>query len=353
MHERLLEILVDPAARGRLRLTTTTQAGDEIQEGTLQAESGQSYGVVDGIPRFVPRGEQTQTADSFGYKWGRQNAYELDHYLDFIKTDEPPRWGVTTIEEFQQLFHGRTRILEGGCGSAHFASIYVPHLNADTEWVGTDLSSAIDIAKARLGARPRTQFVQANLLQLPYAEGAFDLVFCRGVMHHTPSTHAAFTSLARAVAPGGELMFMIYRRMGPIREFTDEYVRNCVSKLSPEKGWEALGPLTKFAKALADLHVEVEVPEDIPYLEIPAGRYDIQRLIYYHFLKAYWNPDLSFDTNQHNTFDWYHPPFAFHHTEDEIRRWCDEAGFEVTFVKGLETSWAVRARNNKATKATR
>ena len=342
MHTQLLDILVDPVTREPLQAQPSDSKEGEILQGILTAPSGVNYQIRDGVPRFVRPEEQEDTARSFGYKWGRQGAYESDHYVDMIARDEVPRWGLQSLDEFHDIFRKRSRILDAGCGSGHFASIYVNERKGG-QWVGTDLSSAIDIARARLKEVPGTEFVQANLLQLPYRDESFDFVLCRGVMHHTPSTHAAFTSLVRVLQPRGEFMFLIYRRMGPIREFTDEFIRNHISKLAPDEGWAALESLTKLGKSLAELHVDVDVPEDIPYLGIPAGKHDLQSLFYYHFVKAYWNPELSFDTNQHNTFDWYHPPFAFHHTEEEIESWCHSAGMKVVFLKAMETSWAVRA----------
>ena len=39
---------------------------------------------------------------------------------------------------------------------------------------------------------------------------------------------------------------------------------------------ELLRSLTRLGQALAELKAEVEVPKDIPYLGIKAGRYDVQ-----------------------------------------------------------------------------
>ena len=71
------------------------------------------------------------------------------------------------------------------------------------------------------------------------------------------------------------------------------------------------------------------MPEDVPLLGISAGRHDVQRLIYWHFAKLFWNPELSFEENNHVNFDWYHPRYAHRQTEDEVRRWCDDAGLEI------------------------
>jgi arsenite methyltransferase len=344
MRASTLAILVDPANSAPLRGPDRAAPDGEVVAGELRGDGGRTYPIRDGIPRFVPLDDQAQTQESFGYKWQKQDAYESEDYLRFIERDEVVRWGLEAITEFYDFFPKRGTVLEVGCGSAHFASLYVPHLDPDVEWIGMDLSSAIDIARTRIRPlKERSDFVQGDILQMPFAAESVDHLFARGVLHHTPSTEDAFHSCVRLIKPGGELTFLIYRRLGPIREFTDDHIRAVLSKLAPAEGWKALEPLTKLGRALHEANVRIEVPEAVPYLDLPAGTYDLHALVYDHILKAYWNPDLDFETNQHNTFDWYHPQFAFHHTEDEIRRWCQAAGLEITFIKPTWTSWAVRA----------
>lgn len=343
MRNATLALLVDPEDGLPLRLVDPETEDDEVLTGRLDGSNGRSYAIRDGVPRMVPPHEQAQTQQSFGYKWQRREAYESDEYLKFIERDEVPRWGITRIQEFYDFFPRRGTVLEVGCGSAHFASLYVPHLAPEVDWIGMDLSSAIDIARGRIRSlRARSDFVQGNILKMPFQPATIDHLIARGVLHHTPSTEQAFRACVSLVKPGGEFTFLIYRRMGPIREFTDDHIRSYLSKLEPAEAWRQLESLTKLGRSLREAGVTVTIPEAIPYLELPAGTYDLQQLIYDHFVKAYWNPALDFDTNQHNTFDWYHPQFAFHHTEDEIRDWCDATGMEITFIKPMWTSWAVR-----------
>jgi SAM-dependent methyltransferase len=211
------------------------------------------------------------------------------------------------------------------------------------EWVGADISTAIDVAQDRLRGVPGTHFVQADLLQLPFREHSFDAIFSEGVLHHTPSTERAVKTLATLLVPGGELLFYVYRKKGPIREFTDDWVRQVLSTMSPQEAWEALRPLTKLGQALAEVKTEVTVPEDIPYLGIQAGRYDVQRLVYWHFAKLFWRPECSFEENHHVNFDWYHPRYAHRHTREEIHRWCGEAGLTVRYCDEQESGFTVRA----------
>jgi len=210
-------------------------------------------------------------------------------------------------------------------------------------WVGAEISNAIDTAKERVGHLPRTSFVQADLMRLPFREGTFDTIFSEGVLHHTPSTERAIHALARQLSADGELFFYVYRKKAPIREFADDHIRAAVSPLPPEEAWEALRPLTRLAQALAELKVDVDVPEDIPYLGIASGRHDVQRLLYWHVAKLFWNPLLSFEENNHVNFDWYHPRYAHRQTEEEVRRWCADAGLDIVRFHTAESGFSVRA----------
>jgi SAM-dependent methyltransferase len=256
------------------------------------------------------------------------------------------RYGFATAEEMRSFFGSRSRTLDAGCGAGLSTSAWLaPGWSRDgAEWVGVDISSAIEVARNRLGSIEGTSFVQADFLNLPFAGPTFDAVFAEGTLHHARSTKDAFDALVSLLAPGGELMFYVYRLKAPIRERADDYLRDRLATLAPEEAWEALGPLTRLGQALAELHVTVDVPEDVPLLGISAGRHDLQRLVYWHFAKLFWNPELSFEENLHVNFDWYHPRYAHRHTEDEVRGWCDQAGIEIRRFDVQESGFTVRAR---------
>jgi arsenite methyltransferase len=141
-------------------------------------------------------------------------------------------------------------------------------------------------------------------------------------------------------------MFYVYRRKAPIREFTDDYVRDRIAELSPEEAWNALRPLTRLGQALAELETDVEVPEDVPLLGIRAGRYDVQRLVYWHIAKLFWNPKMTFEENNHLNFDWYAPTYAHRQSEEEIRGWCNDEGLAITHFDVQEAGYTVRAVKN-------
>jgi arsenite methyltransferase len=316
---------------------------DSTLEAILSAEPRE---VVNGIPRFAGSDDegQRQTERTFAYKWARRSSYETGGLREVVHRWLLDRYGFESPDAMQAFFAERELSLDAGCGSGLAASLWLsPGWSRGTaSLVGIDISDAVDVAKDRLDGVERVHFVQADLLRPPFHDGVFGAIFSEGVLHHTPSTEAAFRALVPLLRPDGELLFYVYRRKGPVREFTDDYVRAQISSLPPDEAWEALRSLTELGRALAALHIEVTVP-DVPLLGIEAGAYDVQRLIYWNFAKLFWNEELTFDENLHVNFDWYHPLYAHRHTEAEVRGWCAQAGLDVTRFHVEPSGFTVRA----------
>lgn len=344
MHDWLAELLVDPASGGELSIEVTDRSADgEIEAGTLVGPAGARYEIRRGIPRFIGTGDGSQTSASFSFKWSREESYQSDSFRSWYSAWLLEKYGFGTLAEAGRYFAARRRVLEIGCGGGLSGVISRAALGTGTRWVGLDLTAAVDVARRTLGDHPDAAFVQADLLEPPFRPGTFDAIFSEGVLHHTPSTERALASAASLLAPGGEILFYVYARKAPIREWADDYVRSAVSGLPAEQAWELMRPLTSLARALSDLHVQVDVPEDVPLLGIKAGRYDVQRLIHWHFAKLYWNDDMGFEGSQHVNFDWYHPPYAHRHTLDEIRGWCGRLGLDIAYCHTQESGYTVRA----------
>lgn len=348
MDKSLLDILVDPISKTPLQLEAQGEDADgRITEGNLVGSKG-SYPIFDGIPRFVltEDRDQRQTEKSFGFKWQQRESYDAPQVQEISRQWLVERYGFQNVSQMRSYFGSRSRLLDAGCGSGHSALLWMDpewQASGEAKWFGADISVAIDVAQERLASIPGTHFMQADLMQLPFAEKTFDIIFSEGVLHHTPSTELGLKSLVPLLKEGGEMMFYVYRKKGAIREFTDDYIRDLVSSLPPQEAWQMLRPLTKLGQALGELNVEVEVPEDIPYLGIKAGRIDVQRLIYWNVAKLFWNDAYSFEQNHHVNFDWYHPRYAHRQTEEEVRRWCDEAGLSIIHFNIQESGFTVRA----------
>jgi arsenite methyltransferase len=349
MNISLLKVLVDPFSKTPLQLKAREKSEEgEICEGTLYGSESREYLIRHGIPRFVLTEDkgQRQTENSFAFKWQQRNTYESSQMFRRAQDWLVERYGFSDVGEMRSYFAGRQRILDVGCGGGFSTSLWMNedwHDGGDAEWVGADISVAIDVARDRLGTIPNTHFLQADVLQLPFKEESFDTIFSEGVLHHTPSTMHAFKALVPLLASGGELLVYVYRRKGAIREFTDDYVRGIVSAFPAEEAWEMLKPLTKLGQALAKIKADVEVPEDIPYLGIKAGKLDIQRFIYWNVAKLFWNDTMSFEENHHVNFDWYHPIYAHRQSEEDIKLWCEQSDLRITHFDVQEAGITVRA----------
>lgn len=302
----------------------------------------------DGLLRGVSTASQAQaqTSVTFGYKWEKRETYESATGLAHMRAWLNERYG--SAEELPFLNRGGEKpiLLDAGCGAGYSAlELFAPVLHR-IRYLGVDISSAVDVAKLRFAERGACDaaFMQADLTRLPIPNGSVDAIFSEGVLHHTDSTKAALLALAPKLRPEGAFMFYVYRKKGPIREFTDDYIRANLQAMSPQEAWDALEPLSLLGKALGELDVEIEIPAAIRLLKIPAGRINLQRLFYWHVFKAFYRPDMSLDEMNHINFDWYAPKNAHRQSPDEVRAWCAAAGLAIERERIEEAGITVIAR---------
>ncbi|MFH0811209.1 MAG: class I SAM-dependent methyltransferase [Pseudomonadota bacterium] len=307
--------------------------GTELpHEGVPVSLAGQDFVVRDGIlrgSRLLSRA-QAQTGETFGFKWHQRETFERPGWLAAVREWLINRYGDITAAPWFFEHGDSPLVLDAGCGAAMSAmELFAPVLGRIRS-LGVDVSPAVDVAAARFAERGLSGgFMQADLMNLPLAPGRFDLIFSEGVLHHTDSTEAGLKALVPLLRPGGRILFYVYRRKGPLREFTDDYIREKLQPMQPQDAWEALKPLTRLGIVLGDLNLKIDVPEAVDLLGIPAGAIDIQRLFYWHIFKAFYRPDCTFDEMHHINFDWYTPKNAHRQTVEEVRVWCAEAGLDI------------------------
>lgn len=293
---------------------------------------------------------QVQTKDTFSFKWARRETYESEAFQANSR-----RWLFERYCEGDQnrlsewLAGGRKIILDAGCGSGYSALLFFGEHLKEHDYLGIDISEAVEVAKERFRAAGYPgDFLRMSLMDLPLPEGSVDLIFAEGVLHHTDSTEAAIKGLARHLKPGGRFLFYVYAKKAVVREFTDDYIRQQLSPLSDEEAWEALKPLTKLGIALGELKITVDVPEDIPLLGIRQGKIDLQRFFYWNICKVFYRSEFSLEEMNHINFDWFRPLNCHRHTPDEIARWCKETGLAIEHQKVEEAGITIVAVKQRA-----
>jgi len=288
---------------------------------------------------------QEQTSKAFGFKWSKRDTYEsaavqstsrqwlLERYCD----NDPARLRAWLAGE-------RKIILDAGCGAGYSALLFFGDHLKDHDYLGVDISEAVEVAKTRFSeAGYPGDFLRMNLLDLPLPHQSIDLIFAEGVLHHTDSTEKAIKSLSRLLKAGGRFLFYVYAKKAVIREFTDDHIRQALQSLSDEEAWRALEPLTKLGIALGRLGLEIEVPEDIPFLGIRHGKIDLQRFFYWNICKMFYHPEFSFDELNHVNFDWFRPLNCHRQTPEEVVRWCNEAGLKIEHINIQEAGISIVA----------
>jgi SAM-dependent methyltransferase len=273
-----------------------------------------------------------QTATTFRDKWTRNPDLAFRQTLD--ERSEIFRWilgrnGFEAPADLTAFLAGKRRILDAGCGNGRVTALLERYAAPEAELVAIDLTAA-DVARANLEGAERISVHEADLLGDLSGLGSFDFIYCQEVLHHTGDPEGGLRNLAGLLEPGGELAIYVYRQKAPIREFTDDYVRDRISELPYEQAMEQCRAIAELGRELSALGVTVNVP-DVELLGIEAGEYDVQRLVYHFFMKCFWNDELDAEANAAINFDWYHPQLCSRHTLDECRDWFARAGLEVTW----------------------
>ena len=275
---------------------------------------------------------QKQTQGTFGFKWSKRDTYESDSAKTATRQWLLEKYCNNDPERIDEWLAGERKIiLDAGCGAGYSALLFFGDRLKSHDYLGVDISDAVEVARVRFQEEGYpADFLRRSLLDLDIiADGSVDMIFSEGVLHHTDSTEVSVKYLSTKLRSGGRFLFYVYAKKAVIREFTDDYIREQLRPLNDEEAWKALEPLTKLGIALGRLNVELDVPEDIPYLGIKKGTVDLQRFFYWNVCKLYYRPEYSLDEMNHINFDWYRPLNCHRHSPEEIQQWCHESELSI------------------------
>jgi SAM-dependent methyltransferase len=212
-------------------------------------------------------------------------------------------------------------VLEAGSGAGRFTALMA---EAGAELVTFDYSSAIDVNRANNGRFPNIAFMQADIFDMPFRDGAFDRVFCHGVLQHTPDPARAFRALDRVLRPGGLISIDVYLRDGKIQPWKAKYL------------WRPLTTRIPADRLLAFLEwfIPKFLPLDTVIKRIPlAGRYLGSIIPCFN----YFYTDLSADDKRRwavmDTFDALAPTYDIPVRLSEVETWFKQAGYSQYEVR--------------------
>jgi len=123
-------------------------------------------------------------------------------------------------------------VLETAAGSGVVTRALAPKLGVGARYVVTDLNQPmLEYAASRQAADRRIEWRQADALDLPFEDAAFDVVCCQFGVMFFPDRVAGYAEARRALRPGGHFAFSVWDRIEE-NAFADE-VTNAVATVFP------------------------------------------------------------------------------------------------------------------------
>jgi SAM-dependent methyltransferase len=270
--------------------------------------------IIDGRPVPVRNGVVRFREDSdynapFALQWNRFRTNQLDAVNGTtlsMKRFAESGWSTADLK-------GK-RVLEAGCGAGRFTRILG---EAGAHLVAFDYSGAVDAAVENNRQFKNTVFLQCDILDMPFRQGAFDYVFCHGVLQHTPDPEGAFRALVAMMAPGARISIDVYRKDGLIRPWKSKYLwRWLTTRMEPKK-----------LLRLIEWYVPKWLPIDTAIKRIPRlGNYLGSVIPCWNYFRTDLSDEQKVEWAIMDTFDALAPAYDIPARLEDVERWFRESG---------------------------
>lgn len=285
---------------------------------------------------------QQQTNEVFSDKWTKYDqSDEKEHLYEFQRQWYLELYGFDSENALAEYLRSCQVIVDAGCGLGYKAAWFA-ELAPETLVVGIDFSEAAIHAAENYKHFPNLFFMQGDIANTGLKDCSVSYVSCDQVIMHTEDPEKTFTELARICErTKGQVACYFYAKKALPRELLDEHFRTACTSFSSDELWAMSQQLTELGRRLSALNVTFDAP-DIPALGIKGGIYDIQRFIYWNFVKCFWNSELGPETSLVTNFDWYSPSNARRFSETEVLGIVEANRLEVTYFHAEEACYSGR-----------
>lgn len=214
MKKELLEILDCPLCQDgqKLIIKQCEEADGDIDTGELKCpQCHETYKILNGIPIMIPENPNKQI------KSAQKGFGNLFRSWNSGKFGTKQLYGQNVSEEERTFFKrfsitgedlkGKT-ILDAGCGVGRLTkrlSYYSPAMV-----VGIDIHNSMDQVYTQCKTLSNVHILQGDLVQLPFKNKQFDIIWCEGVLPYTYDHLKAVEQLIRVLKPDGLIYIWVY-----------------------------------------------------------------------------------------------------------------------------------------------
>lgn len=284
---------------------------------------------------------QQQTTDIFSDKWEEvEKMGEVEKLYSFQRDWFLKLYGFNSELDFASFLKTKKIIVDTGCGLGYKAAWFAK-LSPESLVIGIDISEAAKLASKNFSSIKNLYFTQGDISNTPFKSDSIDFVVCDQVIMHTEVPERTFAHLTDITSNNGEFACYVYRKKALPRELIDDYFRVHTHNIPDKEMWELSEQLTELGKRLSALNVSFDCPE-IPSLGIKGGNYDIQRFIYWNFLKCFWREDWGFELSKATNYDWYAPSNAKRFSKEEFEVLIENNGLTKVHFHEEEACYSGR-----------
>ena len=293
---------------------------------------------------IVSQKNQKQTQDVFHEKWESfEKIKEKEIMYKFQKDWFLNLYGFNSEDDLKTFLKDKNVIVDTGCGlgykAAWFASL-APHAKV----IGIDISESILIAAKNYSSKENLFFYQCDIADIGIKDNSVDFMVCDQVIMHTENPNKTFAHLAKITSIQGEFACYVYRKKALPRELLDDHFRTATHDISNEQLWEMSSQLTELGKRLSELKITFDSP-DIPLLGIKGGKQDLQRFIYWNFIKCFWRQEWGKEMCDATNFDWYAPSNAKRFLKEEFLILAKNSQMITTHFHEEESNYSARFKH--------
>ena len=292
----------------------------------------------------IDQKNQIQTQETFSEKWSQfEQGEKKEEVYSFQKEWFLELYGFDSEENLKQFLSSKNTIIDTGCGLGYKAAWFAelaPHALV----IGVDISEAAKIAANNYKHLTNLYFYQADITNTGIKENRIDFTVCDQVIMHTEDPETTFAHLTSITSKEGVFACYVYRKKALPRELLDDYFRSATHNIPNEQLWEMSSQLTELGKRLSELKITFDSP-DIPLLGIKGGEQDLQRFIYWNFLKCFWREDWGKDMSDATNFDWYAPSNAKRYSKEEFINMIEQNNLKIDHFHEEDACYSARIKH--------